>query len=106
MKELDFTIKKNILDLEHSEYLSKGTTEIGIGLGGFIAIYFSIVNQNFLIGIITALLFCLIFCVDGIKKLNCCKTKKKEIERLSLEFVSSNWKWQKNVLNARMIWIM
>jgi len=90
MKEIDFTIKKNILDLEHSEYLGKGTTEIGIGLGGFIAIYFSIVNQNFLIAIITALLFCLIFCVDGIKKLNYCKSKKKEIERLRLEFIASN----------------
>ena len=78
----DLQIKKNLLDLEHSEKLSKGITEIGIASGGFIAISLSISSKNLLFAIVVAMLFSSFFLVDGIKNLNNCQKIRDEINEL------------------------
>ncbi len=76
----DFVIKKNLLDLEHSEKLSKGITEIGIASGSFVAISVSILNKDLLFAIVIAALFSSLFLLDGIRKLNDCKKIRDEIK--------------------------
>ena len=86
MKDRDFTVRKNILDLEHSENLSKGITELGIGIGGFITIILSITNRDLFVAVVVALFFALIFLSDGLMKLASCKRIKEEINGLLREY--------------------
>ena len=79
MNNKKFTSEKNILDLEHSENLSRGITGISIGLGGFIAIILSITNKNLLIAIAVSCIFSLMFLVDGVSKLTNCKKIRVKI---------------------------
>ncbi len=90
MKDAEFAIKKNILDLQHSESLARGTTEIGLALGGFISIVLSIYNKNLLVAIVISSIFALIFLADGIHKLMLCKMKRKEIIGLGYKYLSSD----------------
>lgn len=75
-------IKKKVLDLEYSEKLSRGITEIGIASGGFIAISLSIFNKDLLFAIVIAGLFSSLFLLDGVRKLNACKIIRDEIKMM------------------------
>ena len=86
MNDRDFTIRKNILDLEHSEKLSRGITEIGIGIGGSVSVIGFILNKDFLIGIVMGAIFGLLFLTDGVKKLHECKRIREDIENLRDSF--------------------
>ena len=83
MNDKEFTVKKNLLDLEHSEKLSRGITEISIALGAFISVSLSIINKSLLVAVVVASLVALIFLADGISKLSDCKKIRGEIKKLS-----------------------
>ena len=58
MNDRNFTIRKNILDLEHSEKLSRGITEIGIGIGGSVSVIGFILDCKILLQITSGSLIC------------------------------------------------
>ena len=89
MKDKEFAIKKNLLDLKHSENLSRGITEISIATGGFISVILAIYDKNLRVAIAVACIFALIFLVDGINKFNECKTNREEISKLGLEYLGA-----------------
>ena len=82
MKDKEFAIEKNILDLEHSENLSRGITELSIATGGFMAIILSLTNKSLIVAMIVASLFALMFLIDGLSKLSNCIKIKDKIRRL------------------------
>ena len=86
MRGKDFTIKKNILDLEHSESLSKAIAELSIAMGGFISIILSLTNKNLFVAIVVALFFALIFLSDSLMRFAHCQSIKEEIRGLSREY--------------------
>lgn len=71
-----------MLDLEHSEKLTRGVTEIAIGVGGFLSILVALSTKTLAVALVTALVFALIFLVDGLKKLSECKEIRKRISDL------------------------
>ena len=75
-------LKKNLLDLEHSEKLTRGVTEIAIAVGGFLSILVTLSTKALVVAIITALIFALIFLIDGLKKISECKEIRKRISNL------------------------
>ncbi len=77
-------IKKKVLDLEYSEKLSRGITEIGIASGGFITISLSLFNKDLLFAIVIAVLFSSVFLLDGVRKLNAYKMIRDEIKMIKI----------------------
>lgn len=79
MNNQNFIIKKNVLDLEHSEKLSRGITKIGAAMTGFVAIFLTLKGEAFADAVITAAIWCLMFLVMGFSDLEDCKNLRKEV---------------------------
>ena len=76
--------QKNLLDLQHSETISKGTTCLSIGLGSFPGIVISM--QSFgmvnVVVVMLSLLFSAMFIFAGVQHFNRCKIIRERISHL------------------------
>ena len=75
----EISLHKNVLDLEHSETLSGGITELSIAVGGFFAILISLYNKELIFGLVTASIFTTMFLIDGMNKLERCRSIRRDI---------------------------
>ena len=75
----EISLHKNVLDLEHSETLSRGITELSIAVGGFFAILISLYNKELIFVLVAASIFATMFLIDGMNKLERCRSIRRDI---------------------------
>lgn len=78
----EIAIKKNVLDLEHSEKLADGIAKLGLALTGSITILTSLGDNDKTAAFVLALVFFAAFWVSGWRCLEHCKKIRENVKKL------------------------
>jgi len=83
MENKRLTIQKNVLDLEHSEKLTRGVTKMGVALTGFVTIFLTLHETTIGTAIVAAGIWSLMFWLRAQLDFEECRGIRDKIKRLA-----------------------
>ncbi len=81
--ENKLVIQKNVLDLEHSEKLTRGVTKMGVAFTGFVTIFLTIQKTTIETAIVTAGIWSLMFWLRAQVDFEECRSIRDKIKKLA-----------------------
>ena len=80
-------IKKNVLDLEHTESMARAVTLLAIGLGGFPTLLFGLNMKGIttIVAIMITLFFSFLFIFSALQSFNQCREIRDKIRALGTD---------------------